>query len=208
MQNSEESWRYIGLASNISWVQCLGRGRKHRMGFRRYQYLGVSKRQKISKESSRIGKSQENLVSMILIEVNFKKERKMNKITWLSKVQQDDYRFCLQKTITGQNDSRRNQPVAKRRGIEGEGGGGGKKKMGLQLKQEVVFSPFLSMESDKLVDKLQVNRELKERDREYSMDQIPEKPPSNEIPLNGSKDAFMRRTSALQKYLKWRKGSD
>lgn len=83
------------MASNISWVQCLGRGRKHRMGFRRYQYLGVSKRQKISKESSGIGKSQENLVSMILIEVNFKKERKMNKITWLSKVQQDDYRFCL-----------------------------------------------------------------------------------------------------------------
>lgn len=64
------------------------------------------------------------------------------------------------------------------------------------------------MGSDKLVDKLQVNRELKERDREYSMDQIPEKLPSNEIPLNGSKDAFMRTTSALQKYLKWRKGSN
>ena len=46
------------------------------MGFRRYQYLGVSKRQEISKESSGIGKSQENLLSVILIEVNFKKERK------------------------------------------------------------------------------------------------------------------------------------
>ena len=63
------------------------------------------------------------------------------------------------------------------------------------------------MGADKLVDKLQVDRELKERDREYLMDQIPESP-SNEIPLNASKDAFMRGTSALQKYLKWRKGRD
>ena len=46
------------------------------MGSRKHQYLEVSKRQETSKESSGNGKNQESFVSMILMEVHFKKERK------------------------------------------------------------------------------------------------------------------------------------
>lgn len=61
------------MANNSSWVRCL---EENRMGSRKHQYLEISKRQETSKESSGMGKNQENLVSMILMEVHFKKERK------------------------------------------------------------------------------------------------------------------------------------
>lgn len=50
--------------------------------------------------------------------------------------------------------------------------------------------------------------EEKQRWREQLMDPIPEKLPSQEIPLNCLEDAFMERPSKLKKYLKWRTGSE
>ena len=61
------------MTNNIGWVRCLG---ENRMGSRKHQYLEVNKRQETSKESSGMGKNQENLLYMILMEVHFKKERK------------------------------------------------------------------------------------------------------------------------------------
>ena len=101
------------------------------MGSRKHQYLEVSKRQETSKESSGMGKNQENLVSMILMEVHFKKERKneQNKVihqgaAWWPLV------LSLE-AITTQSDSGGNQSWVKRGEIKGDDGGGGKKKVGL-----------------------------------------------------------------------------
>lgn len=83
--------------------------------------------------SSGMGKSMESVVSMILVEVNLKKDRKNEQNKMVCKM---NVGFPL-KAIAGHHDSslrvtaRRNQPMVKRIGIHGEGSHGGRKRMGL-----------------------------------------------------------------------------